>query len=153
MVVLKKLMNKNRAENLIKIFVPELRDLGKGCIVDLRDVSDCTRRVEVFGSEGDLFVGVSRLDGITKFNKNHITNIVGQEINIGHVMTACTRKYNTSSFFDFDVCVANPDKIVFSRIVINSFGCRDDVKSIYNPLKPFQNQSANFYEFIVKILE
>ena len=139
---------KKKAEELIRNLVPELRELKTGCIV------------EGFTGNGNIVLITDKNiilswcdDALTsipldKFDKDCI---IGQEINIEHIAIACERKYASSIYYSFELSFYK-ELARLERCVIDAFTGKEDFEACYSPLSSFQEQSEEFYEFIVKIL-
>ena len=139
---------KKKAEELIRELVPELQELKEGCVFSVND--------EVF-----KFVTSGASGGFAYSNRKHRTvqfsfrelsyydddsvNIVGSEIHLEHIILAAERVPHDKYL---ELYTKKPFGIT---MFVWRNGAGEQVDYNYN--KPFQEQSEEFYKFLVDILK
>ena len=146
---------KKRAEELIRELVPELQYLKEGCIISAKTTEFDSDNVEILRLLiGGYLVLVDNSD-VFCLPRSKAIKSRGCEINVGHVVLACGRRWKSSTAYAFELSFYDEVMSFKKRGKAGSWEERRDVNIDvrYDILKPFYSQSEEFYEFIVKILE
>ncbi len=147
---------KKKAEELIRSLVPELQELKEGC----RLTRHSDDRVEKINRAADVSSDYDKyaLTGTWKYEELYIDELIkkyhlrssdvvilGSEIHLEHIMLAVER---TSTDRYLEMYTKRPYGIT---VIVWRNGAGKQVDYNYN--KPFQEQSEEFYKFIIDILK
>lgn len=127
---------KKRAEELIRLAVPELQELKKGCVVHFKNLpseSIIVNESELYDSFGLFNTDYPTIESYVRNDITTYCDILGSDIHLEHIILANRIKQNRMS-----TCLSNEAEIL---------------KKYHMGKLSFTEQSEEFYKFIVDILQ
>ncbi len=134
---------KKKAEELIRSLVPELQELKEGCFVVFNELPLIPLRFIFRGR--DCVVGQYKDGSRGGLGESKYT-ILRSDIHLEHVLKAIKTLGADDNY-------SNSCDSFIMWVCVSSTGICDEFEGEYDLSKPFQEQSEEFYKFIVDILK